>query len=228
MHRKTRWITLLAAGLLAACQDPLARAGIYPGLAEVSRPQGPLVPVLFSAEQTPAYQGYLYTAMYDAEVAAQSAGLALVADRLEEVKTRVGEVVYAIDPEAAPAWLAKTTGIVELWAGTGYGLRRSLANMIEELGEAVDGDAGIPGLDEYGPRAARCAENTLDRADRTLALAQRILAADADADLEPLLLRLEEVAVALNRGVASPGDQGCGLEQAERFLDAVTPDAEIG
>ena len=205
--------------LVAGCtHDPLARAEIYPGLVEVEAPQGELVPVLFSAADTPARQGFLYIGMYDAAVAGQNAGLARAAASLEEAKTRVGEVLYAIDPELAPPWYAKATGVVELWQGSGYGLRRAVRNMIEEIRAALRQNAASADLQSYGPRAIRCAENTLERADQVVLLAQRALAAPANDELDPILRELEQVAVALNNGVPSPDDEGCGLQQAHQYL----------
>lgn len=227
---------MLGRGVIAVCllllggcaQDPLAQANLYPGLVEVEAPQGELLPVLFSAAEAPARQSLLYVAMYDAAVAGQNAGLAGAAASLEETKTRVGEVLYAIDPELAPAWPAKITGIVQLWAGSGYGLRRAARRMIEEIRAAVDAAGTSAALREYGPRAIRCTENTLERAERVVALGGRALAAGLEAELEPVLRELEEVAIALNRGVPSPGDEGCGLEQAHLYLRQIGVDVVEG
>lgn len=205
--------------LLAGCShDPLARAELYPGLVEVEAPTGELTRVMFSAAEAPARQGLLFVAMYDAAVAAQNAGLARATGQVADVETRVGEVLYAIDPEVAPAWPAKATGIAEVWAGSGYGLRRALRGTIEEITAALEDGTASAALRSNGPRAIRCAENTLARADETAALGQRILAAASDADLDPMLRQLEEVATALNNGVPSPDDEGCGLKQAQRYL----------
>ena len=216
--------SVIATGLLllAGCtHDPLARADLYPGLVAVETPSGELVPVLFSAADTPARQGLLHIAMYEAAVAGQHAGLARgLGSSVADVETRVGEVLYAIDPEIAPSWPAKGTGIVEIWGGSGYGLRRALGGMIEEITAALDGTPSAA-LRTNGPRAIRCAENTLARADQTAALAQRVLAAAPDAELDPMLRQLEEVAVALNNGVPSPDDEGCGLKQAFRYLSEI-------
>ena len=210
---------------LAGCaHDPLAEAEIYPGLVEVEPPEGELKPVLFSADDAPARQSLLYVAMYDAAVAAQNAGLARAAASLEEAKTKVGEVLYAIDPELAPAWPAKTTGIVQLWEGSSYGLRRALGRMVEEI-RAAPASAE---LRSYGPRAIRCAENTLARAEQVVALSRRVLAARSDAELEPVLRELEDVAIALNNGVPSPDDEGCGLQQAYLYLSQVGVDVVEG
>jgi hypothetical protein len=208
--------------LLAGCtHDPLARADLYPGLVAVEAPTGELTRVMFSAAEAPARQGLLYVAMYDAAVAAQNAGLARGTRDGANVATRVGEVLYAIDPEVAPAWPAKATGIVDVWAGSGYGLRRALRGMIEEITAALEDGAASAALRQNGPRAIRCAENTLTRADQAAAVGAGVLAAAPDADLDAMLRELEDVATALNDGVPSPGDEGCGLKQAFRYLSEI-------
>lgn len=217
-----RGLTAICLLLLAGCtHDPLAEAEVYPGLVEVEAPEGELKPVLFSADGAPAHQSLLYVAMYDAAVAGQNAGLARAAASLEEVQSKAGEVLYAIDPEVAPRWLAKTTGVVELWGGTGYGLRRAVRRMIEEIRATLEEDTASVALRMYGPRALRCAENTLERAERVVALGQRVLAAGRDAELDPILRELEDVAIALNNGVPSPDDEGCGLQQAYLYLSQI-------
>lgn len=215
--------------LLAGCvNDPLAEADVYNGLVKVEAPTGELTPVMFSADGTPAHQGLLYTAMYDAAVAGQNAGLARAAASREEVRTRVGEVLYAIDPEGAPNWPAKAAGIVQVWAGTGYGLRRALRGMTEEINGALEAGTASAALRSDGPRAIRCAENTLARADRAFALGQRALVAGSDTELDPILRELEEVATALNNGVPSPDDEGCGLQQTHAYLNRIAPELVEG
>jgi hypothetical protein len=224
-----REMTVICLLLLAGCaHDPLAEAEVYPGLVEVEAPEGELKPVLFSADDAPAHQSLLYAAMYDAAVAGQNAGLAQAAASLEEAKTRVGEVLYAIDPELAPAWPAKTTGIVQLWDGTGYGLRRAVPRMIDEIRAALEDETTSAALRMYGPRAIRCAENTLERAERAVALTQSVLVAGLDTELEPILRDLEEVATALNNGVPSPDDEGCGLQQTYLYLRHIGVDVAEG
>ena len=219
-----RRMSLIGLLLLAGCaHDPLAEAEVYPGLVEVEAPTGELTSVMFSADDAPAHQGLLYVAMYDAAVAGQNAGLAQAAASLEEVKTKVGEVLYAIDPAVAPAWPAKTTGVVEVWAGTGYGLRRAVRGMIDEITAALEDGTASAALRSSGPRAIRCAENTLARAERAIALGQQTLAAGSDTELEPILRELEDVATALNNGMPSPDDEGCGLQQAYLYLNELGP-----
>jgi hypothetical protein len=217
-----RGIAAIGLLLFAGCaHDPLVVANVYPGLVPARAPQGELTQVLFSAADTPAQQGFLYVAMYDAGVAGQNASLARAAATLEGVKTRVGEVLYAIDPEVAPAWPAKRSGLMEVWAGSGYGLRRAGQHMIDEIKAALADGSASEALREYGPRAIHCAENTLARAERVLALGQQVLAGGSNAEIEPILPELDQVATALNNGVPSPGDEGCGLQQTFLYLERV-------
>jgi hypothetical protein len=217
-----RCITAIGLLLFAGCtHDPLVVRNVYPGLVTAQAPQGELTPVLFSARDTPAQQGLLFVSMFDAGVAGQNASLARAAATPEEVRTRAGEVLYALDPEIAPAWSGKSSGMVEVWAGSGYGLRRSLPRMIEELKDALGRQSASEALRTYGPRAIRCAENTLGRMDRVQALAEQALAAGTDAELKPTLRELDEVATSLNNGVPSPDDEGCGLQQTYLYLQQV-------
>jgi hypothetical protein len=215
---------IAAVGLLlfvGCTHDPLVVRNVYPGLVAVQAPEGELTRVLFSADGLPAQQGFLYTAMFDAGVAGQNASLARAAATAEEAKTRVGEVLYAIHPELAPSWPAKDSGMVEVWAGSGYGLRRSIPRMIDDIRAALDRDSASAALRNYGPRAIQCAENALQGAERVRVLSEQVLATATDAELDPLLRQLDEAATALNNGVPSPDDQGCGLQQTFLYLEQV-------
>ena len=217
-----RGITAIGLLLLAGCtHDPLVVRNVYPGLVAVQAPEGELTRVLFSADGMPAQQGFLYTAMFDAGVAGQNASLARAAATAEEARTRVGEVLYAIDPEIAPPWPAKNSGIVEVWAGSGYGLRNAIPRMIDDIRAALDRGSASAALRNYGPRAIHCAENALQGAERVRVLSEQVIAATTDAALEPLLPQLDEAATALNNGVPSPDDQGCGLQQTFLYLEQV-------
>jgi hypothetical protein len=217
-----RGITAIGLLLFAGCtHDPMVVHNVYPGLVAVQAPEGELTRVLFSADGVPAQQGLLHIAMYDAGVAGQNASLARAAATAEGARTRVGEVLYAIDPEIAPAWPAKNSGIVEVWAGSGYGLRRSIPRMIDDIRAALERDSASAALRNYGPRAIQCAENALQGAERVRVLSEQVLATATDAALDPLLRQLDEAATALNNGVPSPDDQGCGLPQTFLYLQQV-------
>ena len=188
--------------------------------------RGELPQVLFSAADTPAKQGLLYTAMVDAEVASQYAGRALAAEEPTLVRSALGEVLYAIDPEAAPDWEAKSIGIVRGWAGTGYGLRRAAAGMADEIRAAAAAGDASAALADYGPPAARCADNALERADRLILLSREAGAATA-LETRSLLQEIQDLATELNQGAGpadgAAGDPACGLRRAVRYLEPLSP-----
>lgn len=208
----------LAAGMLAV-------AGCAPGDLDgrlgFGENTSPLQRILATSEHTPAYQGLLYVAIRDAEAAAQSAGRAVVAaDNLAEVRSSLGEVVYAVAPEAAPDWRAKQAGLIPGWAATGYGVRRAVREMAAEL-RALHG-----GFGDAPAQALVCAENTLQRVARLLDLTRRALEADSTEQLEDLVTQIEDLAVALNEGRddddAVEVEQGeCGLQAVQTLLEGV-------
>ncbi len=226
-----RYSAALGVLLSAGCtHDPMVVHNVYPGLVAAEAPEGALTQVLFSDDAVPAQQGLLYIAMFDAGVAGQNASLARAAATAEGARTRVGEVLYAIDPEIAPPWPAKNSGIVEVWAGSGYGLRRSLPRMIDDIRAALDRDSASAAVRNYGPRAIHCAENAFQGTERVRALGEQVLGATTDAELDPLLRQLDEAATALNNGVPSPDDEGCGLQQTFLYLqqvDIYSPDGGV-
>lgn len=231
MVTSLRLVAMAGLGLLAACtrpvDDPLAVRSIYGGLAPMPVYRGALPQVLFSAPDTPARQGLLYTAMVDAEVAAQYAGRALAAEDPTLVRNALGELLYALDPGAAPDWEAKATGIVRGWAGTGYGLRRAAAGMADQIRAAAAAGDALPALADYALPAARCADNALERAER-LVLLSRETVATGGLQSEARLRQIQDLATQLNQGAGGAvdgavADAACGLEQAVRYLEPLTP-----
>ena len=231
MVKGLRLAAIAGLGLLGACtrpvDDPLAVRSIYWGLAPLPQYDGPLPQVLWSAPETPARQSLLYTAMVDAEVAAQYAGRARASGDPALVRNALGEMLYALDPALAPDWEAKATGIVRGWAGTGYGLRRAAAGMADELRAAAAAGDAPPALADYALPAAECADNALAWAERLVLLSQDA-AATAAPEADPLLQQIQELATQLNHGAldrvdgAAP-DPACGLAHAVRFLEPLTP-----
>jgi len=231
MVTSARLGAIAALALLAACtrpvDDPLAVHSIYWGLDPMPVYDGPLPQVLWSAPGTPAKQSLLYTAMVDAEVAAQYAGRALAAEDATSVRTALGELLFAIDPEVAPDWQAKETGIVRGWAGTGYGLQRAATGMAAQIRAAAAEDDAPTVLAQAALPAARCADNALQWSARIVVLTREAAAAAA-LEADPLLQQIQELATQLNQGSldpvgAAPADPQCGLGQAVRFLEPLAP-----
>lgn len=203
---------------LAACM--LVAAGCAPGDLDGRLGFGedipPLQRVLVTSEDTPAYQGLLHVAMKEAEAAAQGAGQAVAsANDPAEARSALGEVIYAVAPGVAPEWRAKGTGLIPGWAATGYGVRRAVREMAGEL-RAVD-----RGLGSEPERALVCAENTLRRAEELLELARRALDEEGTEQLDDLLPRIEDLALALNHGRDADGDDAIEVEEDECGLQGV-------
>ena len=234
-------IAIGVLGLAACAQDPLARHSVYWGLSPFDPPTGPLVPVLDTSPDTPAKQGLLYTAMRDAEIAATYTDRAISRrDEPGETAQALGEVIYAIEPAAAPDWATLdphpgpgrdaldrtfTPGReVPGWGSQGYGLQRALGGMTEVIEPVAERDAA---LREGGGQALGCLANTADRASQVLALSEQALAAGGRPS-EATVGQIREVAIALNRGVPAPGTGGCGLEDVYRQLDQAVVGAGTG
>jgi hypothetical protein len=220
--------TVLGLTLLTGCGlgfgDLYADARSYFS-ADGSPPGDPrLTRILSSAADTPGHQGFLYVAMVEAQVASQYAGYALAANDLATAKNAIGDVLYAIDPGAAPSWQARSAGVVQAWAGKGYGLRRAVRNLQSEVRALAAADPSAQGP----ARVAACTDTMLARADRIVALGQQVLAANEMAGLRPTLEQIDGLARELYYGTATlETDQqtptGCGLQEARLLLQAMVP-----
>jgi hypothetical protein len=125
-------------------------------------------------------------------------------------------VLYAIDPDTAPDWEAKSAGIVSGWAGAGYGARRATGEMATAIREALASD-GSAALKQSAPGAATCADNTLHRLDQVATLSSQAL--DEATLPEASLQQIQDVAQQLLRGSDTGADPAtCGLEEARRNL----------
>jgi hypothetical protein len=152
--------------------------------------------------------------MFESEVAAQYSGLAAVAERPSEAQGQLGEVLYAIDPALAPPLDATPTAPGR--AGAGYGAKRATGEMATAIRNQVT-SGGSAALQQYGPEAAGCAENTLHRLEQVASLSQQAL--EGAAEQSALLEQLSDVAQQLLRGSDSGTDPAtCGLEQTKRAL----------
>lgn len=212
---------------LGALQLLLGGCGLGDAWQGLSWPEErPLQRVLGSAEETPGHQGLLYTAMAEAEAAARGADRALAAaDNAAEVRSALGDVLYALDPDAAPDWRAKETGLVPGWVGKGYGLRRAAGEMAQDLRGVA---AGQEPASEAAGLALICVENTMRRADQLAELTSRALATGQAPALVALLPEIDALTRRLSAGSDADNDgeiafteQECGLMQAARALSAV-------
>lgn len=193
--------------------------GITSAWAGEAEDTGALGRILTSAEETPGSQGLLYVATAEAEIAAQATSLAVARiDQPSVLESQMGELIYALDPSAAPDWGAKSTGLVPGWEGLGYGALRASEEMVDELEQlaARGGPVGAAADD-----ALICTTNALERGRRAMALAQEILAGSSMAEVEALLPQIERLTKAMNAGLDQDGDDEIGIAPDECGLLAI-------
>lgn len=209
--------TIAAMGLLAGCA---------PGLIGGERTVDPhLDRMLVSDSRVPAKQSLLYEAMQNAEVALQSAIYAVAADEPVEAQARVANMLHAIDPSFPGTPTVTSSGISVFWPGTWFGLRRS----VEEIGEQARTLGSRPAASEQVVAQAGlvvgCAEETLGRVDRMVALGQQALAAGSAAEMAPLLEEIDRLAHIVMEAPAAEAAGACSLQDAKAYLDSLALEA---
>ena len=184
---------------------------------------GALGRILTSAEDTPGSQGLLYVATAESEIAAQATSLAVARiDRPGVVQSQMGELIYALEPAAAPAWEAKSTGLVPGWEGLGYGALRAS----EEMAAALEQLAARQGpVGQVAADARICTSNALGWGRRALSLAEDLMDDATLAESEAVLPQIERLTRAMNAGLDQDGDDEieigegeCGLLSVEEIL----------
>jgi hypothetical protein len=215
MSRATRELTgtIVSVGLLAGCA---------PGLMGGDRQVDPnLHRVLVSDRSVPARQGLLYMAMQDAEIALQSAVYAVAADEPAEAKARINNMLHAIDPSFPGTPTVTSSGITAFWPGTGFGLRRA----VEGIAAQARAVGSRPGASEQvvarAGQVVACAEETLGRIDRAVALGQQALAAGSAVEMAPLLTQIDDLTRIMMEAPAAQAAGACSLEDAKGYLDSL-------
>ena len=157
---------------------------------------------------TPMRAGFLPTATSEARVAAMHAGLAArQPTNLEYMKTHAGHVIHAIDPTIV------TTG-----PGLGYGLKKA-ADLVAAHIELAAGTPGAsPNVAIHAKHIATTARNTVARADRIVALAQKIQQATSAAEAARFVGQMASLAEQLMGGVDANADGRITWEAGEGGL----------
>jgi hypothetical protein len=203
--------TMILIGCLAGCA---------PGLVGGDRQTDPnLERVLRTDSRVPAKQGLLYMAMQDAQVALQSAGYAAAADQPAEAKNRVNNMLHAIDPSFPGTPTVTSSGIAAFWPGTGYGLRRAVADIADQMRAVESRHGARERVVAQAGQVTSCAEETLGRVDRVTSLGQQALAAGTTAEMAPLLEEIDRLTRIMLEAPAAQAEQACSLEDAKRYLN---------
>ncbi|OGU25859.1 MAG: hypothetical protein A3K13_10335 [Gemmatimonadetes bacterium RIFCSPLOWO2_12_FULL_68_9] len=169
-----------------------------------------------SFQATPNQQGLLPTALAEAKIATQHAGLALKApDNLDAIKLHAGHVINAIDPSVE----AKGPGL-------GFGVKRAAAGVAQHIQLAAKSEGASANVKTHATHVAGAAGNVATRADAVVALAQKVRAAGTAAEASSLMMEVQTAVNELTAGVDANKDgrvnwdapEG-GLQQAQQHID---------
>lgn len=201
-----RWGMFLSMAVLAGCA---------PGLMGGDRNSDPaLERILVSDADVPTRQGLLYAAMRDAAVARQSASFALVADVPEEAWAQINNLLNAIDPEIPGTPTITASGVTPFWPATGYGLRRSVQDIAEQMRSVSSRYESRATVAAQARQVAVCTDETLRRIDRMESLGQQALAAGTLDEMAPLLTEIDSLARIILEAPAAESADACSLEDA--------------
>jgi len=164
--------------------------------------------VLDAMNGTPDGAGLLPTAMAEAAIAEQHAGLAAkMSGDLDAMKRHAGHVLHAVDPSA------EAQG-----PGKGYGVKKAAAGIGTHIGLAATSEGASDNVKMHATHVAGAAESVVGRCDEIAALVSQIRAATSAADAAPLAARLHELAQQLTAGADANGDGRIGWQAPEGGL----------
>jgi hypothetical protein len=161
--------------------------------------------------QTPGEEGLLPTALAEAQVAIQHAGLAASnPSNLDAMKLHTTHVVNAVDPSR-----------VAQGPGRGFGVKRATEGIVQHIGFAAGAEGASQNVATHSAHITAAAQTVVGRADEILALADRIAAAGTAAEAAPLVQELQTTAGQLVAGEDANGDGRITWEAGEGGLQHV-------
>jgi hypothetical protein len=195
-------------GTQVAAQPAAARPGGAPGAASGNPHIGHVVERF---NDTPNNQGLLPVALAEARIAAQHAALAARnTENLETMKQHAAHVLHAVDPTAAPSG-----------PGQGYGVKKAAANVASHIELAARAQGAPEAVSTHAVHIATAARNTVQRADRIIALIKQIQAATTAEDAAKLMNQLVPLTEQLIAGADANADGRIGWQEGEGGLQHV-------
>lgn len=160
---------------------------------------------------TPDGQGLLPTAVAEAEIAAQHAGLAARdPNNLEGMKRHMGHVLHALDPS-----------LVESGPGKGFGVKAAAAGVVQHIELAAGSEGASDNVKTHASHVATAARNVQRWTDEAISLAQEIQDA-TDNSAADLLAEVVELTNAIVSGQDANGDGRVGWQEGEGGLAQAT------
>ena len=183
--------------------------------AAVSVPAGPagvhIGHVVNGFSDTPHGQGLLPTAMAEARIAIQHAGLAARnTASLDAMKLHAAHVINALDPT-----------VVATGPGLGYGVKKAATGVATHIELAAKAQGASANVVSHSVHIATSARNTVQRADQIVALAKQIQAATTAGDAAALVSQMVSQCDQLMAGADANGDGRITWEAGEGGLQQV-------
>ena len=164
--------------------------------------------VTTSFQAAPMEAGLLPTAISEAKIAAQHAGLAVNSEGdLDAMKRHAGHVLHALDP-----------GVEAQGPGLGYGVKRAAMGVAQHIGLAAMAAGASANVMTHSMHVSTSANNVVARADEMVAVAQQIRAAATAAAAAAHLAELNMLAEQLYAGVDANQDGRVGWQAGEGGL----------
>jgi len=164
--------------------------------------------VMTSFAAVPGGKGLLPTAVAEADVVVQHAGLAARnTANLDAMKLHAAHIVHAVEPGEG------TSG-----PGSGYGLKKAAENVAAHIELAAKATGASQNIVTHSVHIATAARNAVKRADEILVLAQQIQAATSAAVAADLVAKLNTIAGQLIPGFDANGDGRIGWQEGEGGL----------
>lgn len=161
--------------------------------------------------RAPDGAGLLPTAVAEAEVAAQHAGLAARdPNNLDAMKRHIAHVLHALDPSQ-----------VEGGPGKGFGVKAAAAGVVQHIELAAGSDGASDNVKTHATHVATAARNVQGWADEAIALAKEIQDA-TDNSAADLLAEVVELTNAMVSGTDANADGRVGWQDGEGGLAQAT------
>jgi len=201
--KKRFGFTLIASLLIAGCAtaDTQTTAAMNMSHAHMGH-------VSTAWKDTPEGKGFLPTAMAEAKIAAFHADLAAKKPQdLAWMQTHTHHVIHAIDASRE----AKGPGL-------GYGVVKASKGTVKHINLAAASEGASANVKTHAEHVATSAQNTVDRGNEILMLAEQILAASDANTAAPLVQKMDQLANQLLAGFDANNDGKITWQKGEGGL----------
>lgn len=164
--------------------------------------------VMAGWQDTPQGRGLLPTAIAEADVALQHAGLAKGAGGdLQAIQAHAGHTLHALDPDA-----------VEAGPGIGYGLIKAAGGARQHISLAAEAAGASGAVKAHAEHVSTALANVVDWAERAKGLAESIRGAGEAAAAAESASQLAELTDWIRNGRDADGDGEIGWGEGEGGL----------